>query len=151
MIGAVLKFLSRLTVDKVNWIGITLPLPSLSQNKITMGNYRYFTDDEIKGLDHELVAMLDMARHKAGVPFIITSGVRSAIHNVEVGGVHDSAHETGKAVDLACEDSRTRFLMLKALFEVGFKRLGLYPRHIHVDIAFDKDQDVTWLGEYKNG
>src|SRR5690348_14360557 len=39
-----------------------------------VSNYKYFSDDEIKGLDLELCAMLDRARGLAGLPFIITCG-----------------------------------------------------------------------------
>lgn len=108
-------------------------------------NYVYFKDSEVVGLSPKLVKMLDEARGKAGIPFIINSGLRTAIHNVEVGGVEASSHLNGLAVDLRARTSNEHFLITKALFEVGFKRISrLYQNHIHVDIDEDKPQNILF-------
>ena len=49
--------------------------------------------------DKTLVEIANSIRKEAGVPFIISSFVRCAEHNREVGGVYNSLHLTGKAVD----------------------------------------------------
>ena len=107
----------------------------------------YFKDDEVQGLDTELVASLDLARGKSGVPFIITSGLRTQDQNQECGGVHDSAHMTGNAVDLRCDDSASRFMMVNALIQVGFCRIGLYASdgHLHCDNSKVLPQNVIWV------
>jgi hypothetical protein len=107
---------------------------------------RYFTDQEVAGLQDELIEKLDRARGYARVPFIITSGYRPPDINAAVGGVEDSEHETGEGVDLACADSRTRHRMLPALYLAGFVRIGVYDRHIHAGISKTKPQKVTWWG-----
>jgi zinc D-Ala-D-Ala carboxypeptidase len=107
--------------------------------------YKYFKQDEITGLDTELVEMLDKAREVAGIPFIITSGLRSEIKNCEVGGVMDSAHCKGLAVDLSCKTSDARFLIIKGLLVAGFNRIGLYTTHIHTDIDKTKPQNIIYL------
>ena len=95
--------------------------------------------------DPELVRLLDEARKIAGVPFVITSGLRTARRNAEVGGAPNSAHLTGHAADIRCPSGRHRMLMLQALLEVGFRRIGVrYPGHIHVDTRRDLPQDVIW-------
>lgn len=110
-----------------------------------LSTYRFFKDSEVDGLDKELVAMLDMARAKAGVPFRITSGFRTAAQNAGLPeAVQDSAHLTGNAVDLACSESHDRYLMLKALLEVGFKRIGVYKNHLHADNSTQLLQGVIW-------
>ena len=106
----------------------------------------FFSEQEIQGLDPELVAMLDWARGRAQVPFIITSGKRSDDHNEAVGGVKDSAHTRGLAVDLRCADGNTRYKMLNALFLAGFKRIGVYDKHLHVDIDKTLAPEVVWVG-----
>lgn len=108
--------------------------------------FNYFKDEEIQGLDPELVAKLDWARARSGVPFIITSGKRSPEDNKRVSGVDDSAHMRGLAVDLRCASSEDRYRMLQALFLVGFRRIGLYDKHLHVDLDPNLPQDVTWVG-----
>ena len=113
-----------------------------------MQEYKYFKDSEVINLDVGLVKMLDQARELAGIPFIITSGFRTPGENAMAGGVKDSAHLKGIAVDLRCSSSRERFLILKGLFSVGFPRIGIYKNHIHADIDVIKDLNVCWL-EYK--
>ena len=88
--------------------------------------------------------MLDKARGLAGVPFVIISGKRSEDRNEAVGGVEDSAHLRGYAVDLRSADSSTRWKMLKALIDVGFTRIGVNKTTIHVDNDPSKPQSVVW-------
>lgn len=108
--------------------------------------YTYFTPEEVEGLDAEFVAKLDWARGRSGVPFIITSGKRSPAENERVGGVDASAHVKGLAVDLRCADSQNRFKMMNALLLAGFKRLGIYDKHLHVDLDASLPQEVIWVG-----
>lgn len=120
--------------------------------------WNYFSESEIAGLDTELVAMLDKARHRSGMPYKITDGLRSGLGNQDRNAVNNSAHLTGHAVDLDCNDSRTLWKILDGLLSVGFKRIGIYyktengkssPTHIHVDIDSTKPQEVVWLTEEK--
>lgn len=108
--------------------------------------YKYFKEKEVKGLQIRLVQMLDRAREYAGVPFIITSGVRSEEHNNEVGGVDGSSHIKGLAVDIRAISSQERFKIITGLIAIGFKRIGIYKAHIHADIDNLKPADVMWLG-----
>ena len=112
----------------------------------TKVSYKYFSDEEVKGLDSELVSKLDTARGVAGVPFVITSGLRSCAANTAAMGVEASAHLSGKAVDLACSESEPRFKMVQALLASGFLRIGVYDLHIHVDVDMTKPQSVMWIG-----
>jgi zinc D-Ala-D-Ala carboxypeptidase len=107
---------------------------------------RYFKDAEIEGLDAELVAMLDWARGRSGVPFVITSGKRTPEQNERAMGVDASAHIKGLAVDLRCDNSPDRYKMVQALLLAGFKRIGVYNAHVHVDRDPDLPQEVCWIG-----
>ena len=121
-----------------------------------MGNWLYFTNEEVEGLDNELVSRLDQARHLAKIPFVITDGLRTPYTNTDPNAVKDSAHLKGLAVDLRCRDSGSLFLMKRALYSAGFNRIGIYfrvdpkdstrlhPTHLHVDIDPDKPQDREW-------
>lgn len=115
-----------------------------------MGKYKYFSDEEVKGLEDGLCLMLDKAREIAGFPFRITSGYRPPETNAAIGGVQDSAHLTGKGVDLAAPvGANERERMCWALGLAGFKRIGSYNRHYHVDVEELKPQFVMWYGESK--
>lgn len=116
--------------------------------------WTYFSESEVQNLDTEFVAKLDMARHRAGVPFIITSGFRTPEINAGVGGVENSAHLQGLAVDLLCRNSEWLWHILDGLYSVGFKRIGIYfviqdgipgPSHVHVDASTILPQDVAWF------
>lgn len=137
-IGAVLKRGVSISFTKrFDWTGLTMP-----------PKYTYFSEDESKGLNPDLMAMLDIARGKAGVPFFITCGVRTAEQNSALqNSVSDSSHLTGHAVDLACSDSSTRFAMIQGLLTAGFNRMGIYSAHIHVDNDSTKPSNVCWYVE----
>ena len=112
--------------------------------KETVPTYKYFAPYEIVGLKHELVELLDKARGIAGVPFVINSGYRSKARNEQVGGVADSAHMSGFAVDIKCTTSINRDKIIRALMEVGFTRIGIANTFIHADIDPTKPQNVIW-------
>ena len=59
-----------------------------------------------------------------------------------------SSHTRGYAVDIRCVDSHSRFVMLQALLEAGFRRVELAPTWIHVDNDPDKPRDVAF---YQHG
>ena len=98
-------------------------------------------------MDLDFLMMLDDARHKAGIPFVITSGVRCSSNNRACGGKKDSSHLHGFACDIACNDNRSRGYMIGALYEAGFNRIGIHPDFLHVDDDPAKDADLCWLYE----
>ena len=105
---------------------------------------KYFKNNELN-MDEHFLQRLDEAREYAGIPFIINSAWRSKEDNKRVGGKPNSSHLKGLAVDIKATSSRQRGLILDALRSVGFSRIGIAKTFIHVDLDFDKDQDVTWL------
>ena len=91
-----------------------------------------------------LLVRLAAARDVAGLPFVVSSGYRCPAHNKAVGGVADSAHTRGYAADIRCTDSHTRFAVLRAVLDAGFRRVELAPTWIHVDCDPDKARDVAF-------
>ena len=91
------------------------------------------------------LSMVDKARSIAQVPFKITSGYRTKTHNKSVGGVSNSSHTKGLACDIKCTSSRHRFLIINALRDVGFTRIGIAKTFIHCDSDTEKSQDVYWI------
>lgn len=95
-------------------------------------------------MDQSLLLRLDRARDLAGVPFTINSGIRCEQHNAAIGASMGSSHIAGYAADISATDSRSRFKIIKALIDVGFNRIGIHSRFIHVDNDPDKDREVVW-------
>lgn len=112
-----------------------------------MGKWVYFSDEETHGLVDDICFKLDRARQLFDFPIIITSGYRDPARNIEVGGVKDSAHEAGKAVDIRCADAELQKRLIWALCVAGFKRIGVYDKHIHCDTDGDKPSPVYWTGQ----
>ena len=83
--------------------------------------------ENVKALVREV---LDPVREKLGKPVVVNSGYRCEKHNIEVGGVRNSQHLRGEAVDVTCAD----LPRLKALIiENGkFDQLITYPTFLHV-------------------
>lgn len=88
---------------------------------------------------------LEVARGLAGIPFVINSGYRTKAHNYKVGGVSDSAHERGFAVDIAANSPVKRWKILESCIKAGFRRIGIGKDFIHVDDDPSKPAGVVWL------
>jgi len=110
---------------------------------------KYFKPSEFgkrgEEMAFKLVSKLDKVRAKFGRPIIITDGMR------EPGGigVAGSAHEKGLAVDIRCNNSRFRYLLLDHFLWYGVNRIGIYNQHLHIDMDEGKDKRVIWLGTSK--
>lgn len=98
----------------------------------------------------ETLSKLNRARDMAGIPFVVKSPEGSACrcpaYNASVGGVENSAHTRGYAVDIRCTENVARALIVESLVKAGFKRIGIYPTFIHVDDDPDKPTSRLWLG-----
>lgn len=88
----------------------------------------------------EIVRIADEIRRRAGVALNVNSGLRCKTHNAKVGGVSNSFHLTGQAVDLAPINSGISAAKLHAIAaDVMAERipgrggLGIYDWGIHVD------------------
>lgn len=85
----------------------------------------------------ETVRMADEIRRRAGVPLNVNSGLRCARHNAEVGGVSNSLHTTGQAVDLSGNIAPAKLRQIAEQVQAemipGRGGLGLYSWGVHVD------------------
>lgn len=113
----------------------------------------YFKESEFEchcgcglmNIDQNLVYFLDDMRAKIGQPLIINSGCRCAEYNAKVGGKSESAHQEGKAVDVACgEGSLLRYLLVMYAIHEGFKRIGVAKSFVHLDMDESLPQNVLW-------
>ncbi|ATB68875.1 hypothetical protein SJPD1_1056 [Sulfurospirillum diekertiae] len=96
----------------------------------------------LNNINDDVVYMLDTARQWANIPFKINCGCRCKKHNKDVGGVTDSAHTKGLAVDISTPSDSVRFSIVSALLKVGFKRVLLYDTFIHCDMDLSKPNPI---------
>ena len=91
--------------------------------------------------DRKLLELVDDIRHKAGAPGYRSSGIRCPRHNTDSGGVANSRHLRGKALDFCIEglsglkllaiakaDPRTRYA-----YQIKDKD-GNLTNYVHVDV-----------------
>ena len=100
---------------------------------------------KVERMDINFIVRLQRARTVARRSFVIGSGWRCEARNRAVGGVEDSAHLTGHAADIMTVTSEKRFVVLDALLEAGFMRIGIAKFFIHVDDDLAKPQGVIWV------
>jgi uncharacterized protein YcbK (DUF882 family) len=92
-----------------------------------------------------LAQQLQVARDYFGEPMIFSSGYRCLKLNKAVGGVANSAHTSGMAVDIEFTSEAHAKKLIEALIKAGFKRIGLGWSFIHVDIDMSKPHPACWL------
>ena len=102
-----------------------------------------------ENMDNKFIDMLDKAREKAGIPFIITSGYRTNEYNqylIDSGykGSATSSHLKGVASDIEAKTSEQRYKIITALLDVGATRIGIGKNFIHVDTDIRKIQNLIW-------
>ena len=89
---------------------------------------------------------LQVLRDVLNIPITINSAYRSPKHNKKIGGVKNSQHLTGKAVDIVAKGITTNYLAFKInelilkgkMLEGG---IGIYDTFVHYDIRGIK---VRW-------
>lgn len=93
--------------------------------------------DTLDRLHTPLVDMLDRLREKAGVPCIITSGVRCEAHNASpaVGGAVNSYHCRGRAADFRLQGiSSDRSMSILRSLAQPVELYAIDENHVHVAI-----------------
>ena len=123
-----------------------------------MKQYKNFKSSEFDSPDKpgsgenmkdEFMELLQKARETADTPFKITSGFRTKEHHLDLGKrgyktAKRSAHCEGYAADIACADSKTRWLIIGSLMLAGFNRIGIGSTFIHADNSPNKTPHRVW-------
>lgn len=136
--------------NKAVWWGVgILAALIVFGGKMVMKYFQYseFDSPDVPGsgkkMQNSTLALLDRARTIAGIPFFIVSGYRTASHNEEVGGVQNSAHTRGYGVDIRT-GPETQKIIIKALIQAGFKRIGIGSNFVHADNDPAKPSPTAW-------
>jgi uncharacterized protein YcbK (DUF882 family) len=73
------------------------------------------------------------------------SGVRCTECNQKAGGVRNSEHLYGLAVDVATTSSQARMALVKAALTQGCRRIGVGGTYVHLGVGQQWPQGVIWL------
>jgi len=97
-------------------------------------------------IDLELVQELQRLRDLISRPIIIRSGCRCAKYNEVIGGVWDSAHLVGLAVDIETIYSHVRYdIISHAIKSLDINRIGIGKDFVHLDVDKHKPKNVMWI------
>ena len=97
-----------------------------------------------KNMDKTFLKMLKKAEKHAGFKFKYSSWFRTKSHNKIVGGVENSAHTKGMAVDIKASSIKQRDAIVAAARKAGFKRIGIATTFVHLDNDLSKPLYVAW-------
>lgn len=114
---------------------------------------RYFSDAEFRRcspscsigqMDEGFLRLLDQVRETAGIPLVLKCGYRSQAWDLSKGRSGNSAHTRGKAVDIRCNASATRWKIVRAAISCGVRRIGIGEGFVHIDNDDTLPQGVIW-------
>lgn len=90
-------------------------------------------------------ALIDIANELyKRVPYVVNCAYRSVEWDKSKGRNGLSSHCKGLAMDIKAADHRQRLLIVRELFALGVKRIGIAKTFIHFDIDPDKAPSM-WL------
>lgn len=95
-----------------------------------------FCDGYPADISPVLVQTADRVRKHFGAPVIVSSGLRCRQHNVNVGGVSNSRHLTGKAMDF-CVQGKTAAAVLEFVQRQRSIRYAyaIGGQYVHMDVV----------------
>jgi len=114
----------------------------------------YYTEDDFdspdkkgtnKLMDSTLLHKLALLNVYIDEELKVNSAYRTYARNVRAGGVHNSAHKTGDAVDIRVLETKARYAIIKKAIELEIPRIGIHKRFIHLDVDTTKAHPVIWL------
>lgn len=95
-------------------------------------------------MNQKVIDVLDNLTELSGIHFMVNSGYRTLEHNMLVGGIVNSEHTKGNAIDIHVSDAATRYIVIKNLLLLNVSRIGVYNLFIHFDVSSVKPQNVIW-------
>lgn len=116
-------------------------------NQLSWNNIKHFKQNEfnckcgcgLNNMDLKVVKIADEIREHFGQPCIVNSGTRCTSHNKKVGGVSNSRHLRGKAIDIYVKNvsGNTLLAYTKELVKQGKLRYTylIAGNAVHIDIV----------------
>ena len=86
----------------------------------------------------------DKLREAYGKPLVVASGIRTPERNKQVGGVKNSSHLLGYAVDWKNITDTELIAFLDAAWAADFRRFGVMATGIHTDDDPTKGSPAIW-------
>lgn len=98
----------------------------------------------IEQMDPAFLDRLDAVRAAAGIPLELNCAYRAREWDLAKGRSGNSAHTRGLAVDIRCNNSDTRWRIIRAAISCGITRIGVGRSFVHIDADPSLPQGVIW-------
>lgn len=88
-------------------------------------------------ISQDLIESFFRLRNMLGLPLIVNSGFRCVRHNEEVGGVDNSDHTKGCAIDVSLQNLREKYPteeIVNYAKQCGFNFIKIYPSFLHLAV-----------------
>jgi len=129
-------------------LSLILLLHKYSKSKSKPIDLSLFDSPDQKGSGNQMkpsfLNLLQKAEKMAGFKFNYNSAYRTRAYNIKVGGVSNSAHLYGLAVDIKAASKAIRDKIVWAAKKAGFKRIGIGSNFVHLDSDSSKPQYAAW-------
>lgn len=99
---------------------------------------------KLSQMDDDFLRTLDRVRELSGIPLVLNCAYRSKEWDLARGRKGNSAHTRGKAADIRCNASGTRWKIVRAAIEAGVRRIGIGENFVHLDTDDTLPQCVMW-------
>ncbi len=109
------------------------------------GKYKYFNSKESYKINPDFMKIIDKIRGELGRPMIIRSGFRTKAHNKAIGGVINSRHLSGNAIDVKRLDGKFAYDLIGLAYKYNIYGIEIATGHIHLDYRPKKDR-ATFYG-----
>ena len=133
--------------DKALTHAVAYGMPTKDEEAIVSGDFwdgiKYFKKNEFackcgcgaSGMEEKLVKTADKVRGYFGKIMIVSSGRRCSTHNAKVGGVSNSRHLTGKAMDFCVSGMSADMVLtyVQKLPEIRYA-YAIDESYVHMDI-----------------
>lgn len=126
---------NRWTPDNLQLATPIIPGGNFTWAEATQGGTRMPPNQETIDAIVRIAQLAQQARDRIGYPFIITSWYRPPHINRAVGGVSNSRHIVGDAIDFVCANfsGKQLYWMLDPWWTGGLGRYSKYPHLCHLD------------------
>lgn len=107
-----------------------------------MSRYPHFSEEEFRlavpscevdQMEPSFMEQIERMRSFSGVPMHINSAYRSKEYELSKGRSGLSYHTKGRAIDIRCKDSVTRYMLVSACMLFTSLSMVIHPTYIHFD------------------
>lgn len=92
----------------------------------------------LEDMNMRFMHRLDKLRELCNFPLVVNSAYRSRDYELSKKRSGTSWHCKGRAIDIRCDDSWKRYMIVRNAIKLGFNGIGIGKNYIHLD-----DRDVS--------